>query len=225
MRDSWKRLWRAYRWSDVDFSPNGGRSKGTKERSTSTNNHSPMSRWHYFRDSDQHNHRQASMRSFARIKPRRWQCEKSTSTKTTWWLWKVTYAWIRKYFRILCKSIGHIESNEEIRGEDERNTCGREDPTLATTEVSLCDSHDRGVIKYAWIRKYFRILCKSIGHIESNEEIRGEDERNTCGREDPTLATTEVSLCDSHDRGVIKYGFSFNTRSHKKITSPWEKRI
>jgi hypothetical protein len=39
--------------------------------------------------------------------------------------WKIIYAWIREYFRILCKSIGYIQSNEEIWGEDERDTCGR----------------------------------------------------------------------------------------------------
>jgi hypothetical protein len=33
------------------------------------------------------------MKSFARIKPISWQCEKGTSIKVMWWLWKVTYAW------------------------------------------------------------------------------------------------------------------------------------
>jgi hypothetical protein len=65
-----------------------------------------------------------------------------------------------------------------------------------------------------------RILCNSIDHIQSNKEIRGEDGRDTCGREDPILATKEVPLCGVRDRGVIKYGFSFNTRSYGKITSP-----
>jgi hypothetical protein len=62
MRDGWK----AYRWSNVDFNPNGGRAKGIKKGSTSTNNHPPISGWHHFWDSGQHNQRQASMRSFAR---------------------------------------------------------------------------------------------------------------------------------------------------------------
>jgi len=106
------------------------------------------------------------MRSFAIIKPRSWQCEKDMSTKTTWWLWKVIYAWIREYFRILCKSIGYIQSNKEI-----------------------------------W----------------------GEDRRYMCGREDPTLVAKEVPLCGGRDRGVAKYGFSFNTRSHEKIISRWRK--
>jgi len=86
-----------------------------------------------------------------------------TFTKTTWWLWKVTYT---------------------------------------------------------WIREYFRILCKSIGHIQSNEEIRGEDGRDTCGREDHMLIAKEVLLCGGRDREIAKYRFSFNTRSHEKITSP-----
>jgi len=85
------------------------------------------------------------MGSFARIKLRSWQCKKDTSTKTTWWLWKVTYAWIREYFKILYKSIGHIQSNKEIWGEDGRDKCGREDQTLAAKEVPLCGCRDRGL--------------------------------------------------------------------------------
>ena len=42
---------------------------------------------------------------------------------------------------------------------------------------------------------------------------------DTCGREDPILPVKEVSLCGVRDRGVVKYGFSFNTRSYEKITS------
>jgi hypothetical protein len=61
---------------------------------------------------------------------------------------------------------------------------------------------------------------KSIGHIQSNEEIWGEDGRDTYGKEDPTLAAKEILLYGGHDRGVTKYGFSFNTRSHGEITSP-----
>jgi hypothetical protein len=74
MRDGWKGLWKAYRWSDVDFNPNGGHAKGMKEGSTSTNNHPPISGWHQFWDSGQHNHRQASMRSFARATRRYFFC-------------------------------------------------------------------------------------------------------------------------------------------------------
>jgi hypothetical protein len=108
MGDGWKRLWGAYRWSNVDFSLKGSRVKGTKEGSTNTNNYPPMSGWHHFWDSGQRNHHQTSMRSFARIKPMSWQCEKDMFIKTRW-LWKVTYAWIREYFRILCKNISHIQ--------------------------------------------------------------------------------------------------------------------
>ena len=56
MGDDWKRLWRAYRWSNIDFSPKRGRAKGMKEWSTSTNNHPSMSRWCHFWDNSQHNH-------------------------------------------------------------------------------------------------------------------------------------------------------------------------
>jgi hypothetical protein len=44
MGNGWKGLWRAYKRSNVDFSPNRGCAKGTKEGSTSTHNHPPMSR-------------------------------------------------------------------------------------------------------------------------------------------------------------------------------------
>jgi len=70
------------------------------------------------------------------------------------------------------------------------------------------------------IREYFRILCKSIDHIQSNKEIRGEDKRDTYGIENPMLTAKEVPLYGGHNRGVIKHGFSFNTRSYRKITSP-----
>jgi hypothetical protein len=40
-----------------------------------------------------------------------------------------------------------------------------------------------------------------------------------CGKEDPTLVTKEVPLCDGHDIRIVKYGRSFNTRSNEKITS------
>jgi hypothetical protein len=40
-----------------------------------------------------------------------------------------------------------------------------------------------------------------------------------CGKEYPMLVVKEVLLCGGCDRGVTKYGFSFNTRSHGKITS------
>jgi len=114
----WKELRGTYKISNVDFSLKGGHVKGMKEWSTSTHNHSSMFGWCHFWDTDKHNHHQASMRSFATNKPKGWQCEKGTSTKAMWWLWKVTYAWIREYFRIVCKSIAHIQSNEEIWGED-----------------------------------------------------------------------------------------------------------
>jgi hypothetical protein len=48
----------------------------------------------------------------------------------------------------------------------------------------------------------------------------GEDGRDTYGKEDPTLAAKEILLYGGRDRGVTKYGFSFNTRSHGEITSP-----
>ena len=41
-----------------------------------------------------------------------------------------------------------------------------------------------------------------------------------CGREYHKLAAKKVSLCSGCNRGVVKYRFSFNTRSHGKITSP-----
>jgi len=34
------------------------------------------------------------------------------------------------------------------------------------------------------------------------------------------LAAKEVPLCGGRDRRVVKYGYSFDTRSHGKITSP-----
>jgi hypothetical protein len=60
---------------------------------------------------------------------------------------------------------------------------------------------------------------QSIGHIQSNEEIWGEDERDTCGREDHILAAKFFSLYGGRDKGVAKYRCSFNTMSHEKITS------
>jgi hypothetical protein len=60
---------------------------------------------------------------------------KGTSIKATWWLWKVTYAWIGEYFRMLCKSIDYIQSNEEIWGEDGRDTYGREDHMLTIKKL------------------------------------------------------------------------------------------
>ena len=42
---------------------------------------------------------------------------------------------------------------------------------------------------YAWIEEYFRILYKSIGYIQSNEEIWREDRENTYGIKDSMLAT------------------------------------
>jgi hypothetical protein len=65
-------------------------------------------------------------------------------------------------------------------------------------------------VTYDWIREYFRILYKSIGHIQSNEEIWGENHM---------LTVKEVPLCCSCDKGVTKYAFSYNSRSYGKITS------
>jgi hypothetical protein len=166
MGDGRKKLWEAYRWSNIDFSPKEGRVKSTKKGSTSTNNHPSMFWWCHFWDSDKCNHYQASVRSFSIIKLRSWQRAKGTSTKAMWWLWKVTYAWIKEYFNILCKSIGHTQPNEEIWEEDGRDMCSREDPMFTVKEVSLCGGRD-------W--------------------------------------------------RVVKYGCSFNPRSYGKITSPWGK--
>jgi hypothetical protein len=47
----------------------------------------------------------------------------------------------------------------------------------------------------------------------------GENIEETCGRKYPTLIVKEVTLYGGHDGGVTKYGCSFNTRSHRKITS------
>jgi len=44
-----------------------------------------------------------------------------------------------------------------------------------------------------------------------------------CGREDHTFAAKEVPLYGGCNRGVVNYGYSFNTRSHGKITSSWGK--
>jgi len=140
---------------------------------TSINNHPPMFGWHHFWESDKRNHCQASMRSFARIKSRIWKREKSTSTKTTWWLWKVTYAWIREYFRILCKNIGHIQSNKKTWEEDGRDTYGREDHKLAIKEVPLYGGCDRGVVKY---RFSFNTRCN--GKITAHEERVNEIEKD-----------------------------------------------
>ena len=43
--------------------------------------------------------------------------------------------------------------------------------------------------------------------------------RDTCGREDPMLATKEVLLCGYCDTEITKYGCSLNTRSQGRITS------
>jgi len=47
----------------------------------------------------------------------------------------------------------------------------------------------------------------------------GEDKRNTCGEKDLMLTTKEISLYSGCDRGVIKYGFSNNSKSHGKTIS------
>jgi predicted RNA methylase len=48
----------------------------------------------------------------------------------------------------------------------------------------------------------------------------GEDRGNTCGRKDFMLTVKEVPLCGGRDKGVIEYGFSYNSRTHGKTTSP-----
>jgi hypothetical protein len=78
-------------------------------------------------------------------------------------------------------------------------------------------------VTYAWIEEYFRMLCKSIDYIQSNEEIWWEDGRDTYGKEDHTLTIKKVILYGGRDRGVTKYKCSFNPKSYEKITSPWEK--
>jgi len=66
------------------------------------------------------------------------------------------------------------------------------------------------------ISEYFAKILAIYNQIKRYEE-KMED---TCGREDHTLATKEVPLYGGRDRGVVKYGFFFNTRCHGKITSP-----
>ena len=48
---------------------------------------------------------------------------------------------------------------------------------------------------------------------------RYEEKKDTCGREDPMLATKEVLLCGYRDTEITKYGCSLNTRSQGRITS------
>ena len=60
---------------------------------------------------------------------------------------------------------------------------------------------------------------QSIGHIQSNEEIWGEDERDIYGIEDHILIAKKVSLYGGCDKGVTKYRCSLNTMSPEKITS------
>lgn len=78
-------------------------------------------------------------------------------------------------------------------------------------------------VTYAKIKEYFRILCKSFNHVQSNEKIWGEDGRDSCGREDHMLVEKKVILFGGRDRGVIKYESSFNTRSRENITSTWKR--
>ena len=47
-----------------------------------------------------------------------------------------------------------------------------------------------------------------------------EDRRNICGIKDPTLATKEIPLYSGHDKGITKYEYFDNSRSHWKTTSP-----
>jgi len=51
MGDVWKKLWEAYRWSNIDLNLKEDRAKGMKEESTNTYNHLSMSRWCHFWDS------------------------------------------------------------------------------------------------------------------------------------------------------------------------------
>jgi len=50
VRNSWNRLWEAYRKSNVDFRPKKGHAKGLKKESIRTHNHPSMSRWCHFWD-------------------------------------------------------------------------------------------------------------------------------------------------------------------------------
>ena len=51
----------------------------------------------------------------------------------------------------------------------------------------------------------------------------GEKIEETCSREDPTLTAKKVPLYGGCNRGVAKYGYSFNTRSHGKNYKPIRK--
>ena len=148
------------------------RAKGIEEGSTNTNNHSPISGWCFFWDSCQCNRCQASMRNFTKIKPRSWQCEKCTSIKVMWWLWKVTCAWIEEYFRILYKSIGHIQSNKKIWGENERDTCVRENLTLAAKEVLLYGGRDKKKSQNMDVLSIQGLMGKLKVHEERVNEIQ-----------------------------------------------------
>jgi hypothetical protein len=68
-------------------------------------------------------------------------------------------------------------------------------------------------------RECFKIFCKSIDHIQPNKEIWGEYGRDTYGRKDPKVVAKEVPLYGGRDRGVTKYGCSFNPMSHGKISN------
>ena len=76
---------------------------------------------------------------------------------------------------------------------------------------------------YTWIIEYFRLLCWSIGYIQSNEEICGEDIGNTCVRKDFMLTAKTIPLCGGRDKRIIKYGLFNHSRTYGKTTSPWRK--
>jgi len=74
---------------------------------------------------------------------------------------------------------------------------------------------------YAWIEEYFILLYYSIGYIQSNEHIWGEDKGNTCGRKDSMLTEKEVPLCCGHNKIIAKIWTFDYLRTHRKTTSPW----
>jgi hypothetical protein len=41
-----------------------------------------------------------------------------------------------------------------------------------------------------------------------------------CDRKDPMLTAKEIPLYDGRDRGITKYEFFYNSKSHGKTISP-----
>ena len=67
------------------------------------------------------------------------------------------------------------------------------------------------------VSKYFVRVLTIYNQIKRcGKNIYG---RDTCGRKDHKVVAKEVPLYGGRDRGVTKYGCSFNPRSHGKITS------